>query len=97
MVRESYIGESEREGKRILDTCILGREREEEGENETANPSLSSQHGESPLHIAAGYGRLKIVQLLRSHGASTDVRDKVRGREREREREGKERSSCQCL
>ena len=37
-----------------------------------------SQHGESPLHIAAGYGRLKIVQLLRSHGATTDIKDKVR-------------------
>ena len=36
------------------------------------------QHGESPLHIAAGYGRLRIVKLLRSHGASTDAKDKVR-------------------
>ena len=35
------------------------------------------QHGESSLHIAAGYGRLNIVQLLLDHGAAIDLKDKV--------------------
>ena len=38
---------------------------------------LYIQHGESPLHIAAGYGRLNIVKLLLEHGAMIDLGDKV--------------------
>ena len=40
-------------------------------------PPSPSQHGETPLHIAAGYGRLSIVELLCSNGASIDKKDKV--------------------
>lgn len=35
------------------------------------------QHGESPLHIAAGYGRLNIVKLLLEYGAAINQKDKV--------------------
>ena len=63
-----------------------GRERVRERERERDARCLffiPFQHGESPLHIAAGYGRLKIVQLLRSHGATTNIKDKVRAKQKQ--------------
>ena len=38
---------------------------------------LCSQHGESALHIAAGYGRLDMVRVLLESGASINLKDKV--------------------
>lgn len=35
-----------------------------------------NKHGESPLHIAAGYGRLHIVRMLHRNGAFIDSQDK---------------------
>ena len=35
------------------------------------------QHGETALHLAAGYGHVEIIKYLQVKGASTDVSDKV--------------------
>ena len=35
------------------------------------------QHGESALHIAAGYGQLDMVRVLLESGASINFKDKV--------------------
>lgn len=35
------------------------------------------QHAETPLHIAAGYGKLDVVMSLCRHGATVDALDKV--------------------
>lgn len=40
--------------------------------------SSRTQHGESPLHIAAGYGFIHITQMLLDSGASIDIKDKAR-------------------
>lgn len=35
------------------------------------------QNGYSPLHAAAYFGHLSVVQLLLEHGANGDLKDKV--------------------
>jgi ankyrin repeat protein len=39
--------------------------------------SIYMQHGESGLHIAAGYGKLEVVKELYKNGANLDATDKV--------------------
>ena len=41
------------------------------------NVLFTPQHGESALHIAAGYGHLSVVKLLIKSGAKLDSKDKV--------------------
>lgn len=43
------------------------------------NVLFTPQHGESALHIAAGYGHLSVVKLLIKSGAKLDSKDKVFG------------------
>ena len=43
----------------------------------TSNHMFTTQHGESALHIAAGYGHLSVVKLLIKNGAKLDSKDKV--------------------
>ena len=38
-----------------------------------------AQDGETPLHLAAGGGHLETVKYVIEHGASVDVRNRVRG------------------
>lgn len=41
-----------------------------------SSPSLSLFLQSTPLHLAAGYNRVRIVQLLLQHGADVHAKDK---------------------
>ena len=38
---------------------------------------ISVQHGQTPMHLACGYGRLDCVMLLHSAGADTSIKNSV--------------------
>lgn len=42
-----------------------------------ADPNITMENGETPLHVAARHGRLRIIRLLLQDGANPQQRAKV--------------------
>ena len=43
-----------------------------------ADPNITMENGETPLHVAARHGRLRVIRLLLQDGAALTQKSKVK-------------------